>query len=331
MRIEFRDKVTTDGKTLISCRDGVQEYLGVEIDSNGEMGLDSGAVFKVYRKPETIRQLDLVGVPITNDHVSMDEPYKALGSIVSNKCVDSVDNSVNKTIQIENTVKICDSSLQRAIESGKNELSLGYMSRVKDVRDDKDTDYDFRQDDIIPHHLAVVDKGRCGDSCKFKDGEKLNMEIKDYQGAKEAIGIVSALMPTLDAEETENLKARMAKAGKKEETDEEIEARKKKEADAEAEAKKKKEADVAEGVKKGVADYAKVIAKANELGCLDSDYSFADKTKEEIMKDCIATQSKDEFADSELSAAFKMLRKVENPHKDFGDGSDVFLKDEEIK
>ena len=51
----FNDLVKTDGKTLISCRDGIQEYLGAEIGLDGD-----SAVYKVYRSPETIKTLHLL-------------------------------------------------------------------------------------------------------------------------------------------------------------------------------------------------------------------------------------------------------------------------------
>ena len=43
------------------------------------------------------------------------------------------------------------------LNAGKKELSLGYDARL--IPSDK---YDFEQRDIVPHHLAVVEAGRCG-------------------------------------------------------------------------------------------------------------------------------------------------------------------------
>ncbi len=335
----FNDLVKTDGKTLISCRDGIQEYLGDEI------GLDDNAVYTVYRSAETIKNFDLVGVPITNDHVDPDEPYMSLGSVVGSEFIKAKDKSIKKTIEVKNKVKVC-KDLLKVIIDGKNELSLGYEAKITDVRDDKKLDYDFTQTNIIPNHLAVVDKGRCGKACKIidKNGVK-NMDIKTYQDVKNAMAGILALMPMLDATEAENIKAKMAKAGEKEETDEEIKARKKKEADMEAEAaeKKKKEDMEAEGkenetktqkdeaVKKGIADHIKIIAQATDLGCLDSKYVFADKTANQIMSDCVKTQNEGTFSDSELPTAFKMLKKVVNPHEHFGDGKIVDANNAKFK
>lgn len=326
MRINFRDKVAIEGKTLVSCRDGIQEYLGTDVD------LSDNNVYKVYRSADSIRQLNLIGVPITNNHVDMDKSHVSLGSIVSNDFIDAIDESVNKTVEIKNDVKICDDELRKVIDSGKNELSLGYSARLVDVRDDDDVGYDFEQVEITPHHLAVVNEGRCGAGCKFKDGEKINMDIKTYQDAKDALTGISAIMPSLDADEKENIRGKMAQAGEQKETDMEMEAREKKEkADREMEAKKKKDG-IEKDVKDGIAEYASTLATAYDLNCLADDYSFDGKTTKQIMADCVATQTEDKFTNNELSTAFKMLKKVENPHLNFGDGGNgVFLKDEEIK
>lgn len=324
----FHDLVKTDGKTLISCRDGIQEYLGAEIGLDGD-----NAMYKVYRSAKTIKKFNLVGVPITNDHVDPSKPYMSLGSVIASEIIKAKDDSIKKTIEVKNKVEVCD-DLQVIIKEGKNELSLGYKAKIDDVRG-KELGYDFEQSDITPHHLAVVEKGRCGANCKFNDKNGVkNMDIKTYQDAKNAFTGILQLMPTLDAEEQEYMKAKMAKAGEKEETDEEIKARKKKEADMEAEAaeKKKKEDMEAEGKKeksetqkdeainKAVKDHIDIIAKATDLGCLDAEYVFAGKTANKIMADCIKTQNDGTFADSELSTAFKMLKKVDNPHANFGDG-----------
>lgn len=343
--MEFFDKVsiTTDGKTLTSCRDGIQEYLGSEIVRSDDVPDFDGNnnIYKVYRSADTIKNINLVGIPITDEHVAFDKNYDDgyEGFIYESEIINAKDDNLKKTIEVKNKVKVF-KKLQKIINDGKNELSLGYEAKITDVRD-KDLGYDFVQSDIKPNHLAIVAMGRCGKGCKFddknKNGDK-NMDIKTYQNAKDALAGILAIMPMFDAEEEKNLKAKMYKAGEKEETDEEIEARKKKEADMEMEkektdmeAEKKKETDMEkeEGtnkeqkdklIKKGIADHIEVIAKATDLGCLDEKYIFAGKTANQIMGDCIKTQNDGTFKDSELSIAFKMLKKVDNPHANFGDG-----------
>ena len=50
--VSFIDSLNTEKRTVISIRDGVQEYLGLEL------GLEPfDKVFKIYRSPETIRRV----------------------------------------------------------------------------------------------------------------------------------------------------------------------------------------------------------------------------------------------------------------------------------
>ncbi len=46
----------------------------------------------------------------------------------------------------------------------KKQLSLGYSADIV-----PHSEYDFEQIDINPHHLAVVENGRCGPLCCFLD------------------------------------------------------------------------------------------------------------------------------------------------------------------
>lgn len=60
-----------------------------------------------------------------------------------------------------------------------------------------------------------------------------------------------------------------------------------------------------------------VIEKAQ--GILPETYRFADKSTMQIMRDALATQHTEKFADSELPLAFKMLRKGAGEYQQFGD------------
>jgi hypothetical protein len=56
-------------------------------------------------------------------------------------------------------------------DSGKNELSLGFKANL--IEHDE---YDFEQTELEPHHLAVIERGRCGTACRFIDQKP---EIKE--------------------------------------------------------------------------------------------------------------------------------------------------------
>jgi hypothetical protein len=159
----FRDSMVYDPqqKTAISVRDGVIEYLGAEI------GMQPGdRLFTVYRSPATIANaaMRMQGIPITSDHVSLDIPAPTDGGFVdAAEMVDTIDPTTSTTIAIRNRLTLAD-TLAAMVNAGKRELSLGYGADL--VPHDE---FDFEQIDIRPHHLAAVDRGRCGPMCSFID------------------------------------------------------------------------------------------------------------------------------------------------------------------
>lgn len=67
----------------------------------------------------------------------------------------------------------------------------------------------------------------------------------------------------------------------------------------------------------GVKERTAVIEKSKSF--LDSDFDFDSKSTNEIMEKAVATQSDKKFKDSQLEAAFEML-KANEKYKNFGDG-----------
>ena len=75
---------------------------------------------------------------------------------------------------------------------------------------------------------------------------------------------------------------------------------------------------VATAVSSAVKTHASVMDRARDI--LPDTYKFADKSTAQIMRDAIATQHTENFADSELPLAFKMLRKdAGSQYQSFGD------------
>lgn len=353
--MNFTDRVFFDRetKTVISVRDGVQEYKG------HELGLSpADKIFSVYRAPETIKAIvdKMAGIPLTDDHVSLDlEPSNPVGKVLDAEIVDFADDATKSTLNIKNHVTM-------DFDVDGNELSLGYRAGLIDCNI-----YDFEQVDIVPHHLAIVQNGRCGSTCKFTDkkessmkkklninaafldaGEEVNMAqvMEIVANLPEAIKTMpikelSKLIPVLQkvtATAVESIASPEANALSPEE---EAAARQEQEntdagnlaekeeqeaADAKASAEEKEVNDkafsdsVALEVKKKNAEFATVVIKAKDF--LDSTYDFSDKSSEDIMRDSLATQHNDKFEDSELATAFKML-KVVTSYKDFGDKKTV--------
>lgn len=174
MRKMFKDTVNIfkDGtKNVISVRDGFQEYLGMEI---GQKPLDK--TFKIYRSPDTIRELTskLNKIPVTDGHIELEEipEDKILGYIDGTKLVKYANKDYDTTVAIKNEIKAKDNLIE--LVNGNNELSLGYFADTVEHKT-----YDLEQVDIVPHHLAIVEAGRCGTICKFTD-ERKDMKNKKH-------------------------------------------------------------------------------------------------------------------------------------------------------
>lgn len=340
--VVFKDALVFDPetKTVVSVRDGIQEYRG------HELGLEpADKVFRIYRAPETIKAIvdSMAGLPITDDHVSLDEPAtNIIGAVVNGEVIDHIDEATKATVKIKNKV-VLDST------PDNKQLSLGYKAELIDC-----DLYDFEQVDIAPHHLAVVNKGRCGETCKFTDKEKSMAINKAFLDADNQVNMQQVLqlvndlpeaIKTMPIKDLAKLVPQLQKAvafatetvveGATEEdtrTPEEIEvdrvadeeakklADEKQEAE-DAEAATKSEAEKKENDKKfsdSVADavkaegkiFADAVVKAKDF--LPDTYDFTDKKSCDIMRDALATQSKDTFTDAELPVAFKMLKKSGN-------------------
>ncbi len=171
-KVVFSDRVMIGAdKTVFSVRDGVYEYLGLEC------GVEPAhQIFTVYRSPQSVRKAALLmnGIPVTDGHVSTDyPPSEVLATVEGAEVVPFEDESVDSTIVVKNKFATSDDVLQ-LIQSGKNELSLGFKAKLT-----KHDVYDFEQSEFEPHHLAILDRGRCGTACRFidrkPDKENLNM------------------------------------------------------------------------------------------------------------------------------------------------------------
>ena len=338
----FFDAVTFDveQKTAVSVRDGVLEYLG------HELGLEPpDKTFRIYRSPAQIARAaeKMAGLPLTDEHVEVGPKVKrSIGSVVSAEVIDFTDGE-GAALAIQNRLEVKAESLP--LLDKKRELSLGYEARLEPA-----IEYDFKQVDIVPHHLALVETGRCGSGCRFLD-KSVKKESSEMDMAKmiEAVGKftdeqkkeflakitdaptaaqVVELLGTFKAEEIEEIKEQIQKLidpaeDKDEDKDEDDKERVK-------DSKKVKdsaalEARFADAVAKATAEQVAstlaIIDRARQF--LPTDYKFADKSGNQIMRDAIATQHAGvRFEDAELPVAFKMLRQPETkPFADFGRGN----------
>jgi hypothetical protein len=347
-------------RTAVSVRDGVLEYLGAEL---GMVPPDQKV--RVYRSPATIANtaMKMRGLPITDEHVSLDMPAPSSGGFVADaEMVDALDPTCAATIAIRNKLAISD-TMQMTVDAGKRELSLGYMADL--VPYEGGEDYDFEQRNIQPHHLATVERGRCGSMCSFIDrkptltteeeskmSKKLNKAFCDAEGEMNLQQVIELAMGLPEAikavpvdmlpQLVEPLKA-IIEAAKgagvtvEPEATEPTEPTEPEMEDEMPDEEKPKFSDKAvvklvdQAVAAAVKQHATVIEKARDF--LPEDYKFADKATSQIMRDAVATQTTEKFTDSELALAFKLLKPAAADYRKFGDAQpDGFsnLKDKEI-
>lgn len=203
----FRDSFNFDAvqKTAISVRDGVLEYYGQEIGM-----LPADKMFKVYRSAATIANaaVDMQGIPLTLDHVAVGTPVtNAVGNVLTSRMIDLKSDDTASTVGVLNSIDVNADHIG-TIMTGKRELSLGYSATLVEMP--MDSGYDFEQRDITPHHLAIVDAGRCGSVCSFIDHvasegndemkkPKLNKVFTDKEGMPSLAGIVDIINGLPDA------------------------------------------------------------------------------------------------------------------------------------
>jgi len=349
IRKQFADLAvySETARTAVSVRDGVLEYLGAEL---GLEPLDK--VFTVYRSPAAIANAAyaMAGIPLTDEHVSMEGPALDSGSRVeSSVVIDQLDESTHSRLAVQNKLAVND-TLQLLLKD-KRQLSLGYEADLV-----PHSRWDFEQINIVPHHLAAVPAGRCGPLCSFIDRKpdtpvkpqegdtmkpKLIKAFTDAEGSvslEQIVEIATGLPEAIRKVPVDQLvklmpamqeimsyakeQGAMPEAEAEEMTDEAEEGEEM--TDEAEEGEKENFADsskfkdaVASAVKGEVKRYAEVVNKARNF--VDAEYDFAGKTANDVMRDALATQSTDKFEDAELSVAFKLLRKANTDYSQFGD------------
>ena len=161
-------RLTTDGYlvgTVSVARTGVQQYHGSEI--GGGNGL-----INVYRDESEVFALDslasFVGKPVTDNHPPVEVKANnwkqfAVGSIGEGVLRDGEHIKVPVTLMDADTIK--------AVQNGKREISMGYTAELEwvDGVTADGTAYQAKQKNIRINHLAIVDKGRAGSTCRIGD------------------------------------------------------------------------------------------------------------------------------------------------------------------
>lgn len=169
-------------------RDGIQEYLGVEL---GVDGLEPYTKYNVYRPLEEVTSDEslktIVNAPVTdnhpNDFVTKDNSDQLTKGVGLNYKV--IKDGKDTLIEVD--LIVTDKNLIRKIQDGKVEISLGYDQNL--VKADGTYDgisYQFKQTDIRVNHIAIVDAGRCGAKCKITLDNTAKIDnVKKINGGKQ--------------------------------------------------------------------------------------------------------------------------------------------------
>jgi len=180
------------------------------------------------------------------------------------------------------TIKVFSTKLAELIESGKNQLSIGYRCRyTKEPGTFRGQVYDFIQRTLRGNHIAIVEEGRCGPDVAVLDHritfDHLDLKLnQEDQKMPITLDELDKKLTALDAAVAKVIGALDAKAK------DEDEKKKEKEAEDEDEDKDDKKDKKAEDGEEDLEEGKKKKAEDKEM-CADEDEDKEDKKKKEGM------------------------------------------------
>jgi hypothetical protein len=166
---------------------GVFEYSGQQISPD----LEPNRIYKVFRSEEALNNEETINsfrlLPWTDDHTMLsgkpedgltDPARKGVHGIIG-------ENVYFEAPYLKANVKIFSAQLAKLINSGKQELSIGYRCVYEAKNGEYDGEqYEFLQKNIMGNHLALVDEGRSGHDVAVLDHFKFTLDSKDLKMAE---------------------------------------------------------------------------------------------------------------------------------------------------
>lgn len=183
---------TTDGYLAVrakAARVGVYQYSGIEVDPDNSHGLRDQASVNVLRDAAQVfdaRSLgSFVGKPITDDHPT--EGVNA--SNWRDHARGVIMGAVKDGDHVGFDLAFLDGATIAKVDAGKVELSNGYSCKLEfgDFQAADGTKCAARQTNITGNHIALVDRGRAGASCRVGDAaicDSLPSNILDHTTEK---------------------------------------------------------------------------------------------------------------------------------------------------
>jgi len=308
------------------ARTGVQYYLGAE------MGVKDRAHEKIgiLRSPEEVFHPDsvksFINLVVTDDHPSGFVTIDNVKSLQKGQ----VSEVIKESDGLSGIVTITDKSQIGKANNGKVEVSVGYSNQLKKESGTFDGDkYEFVQTQIRANHLAIVDAGRCGPSCKLTmdQKEKETLMFITIDGIQ--YNIEDAQLKQAIENQQATWDAKFEKFKKKEEETEEEKKKLKADKDkAEAEkdaAEKEKVSDV--DLNKLIADRAELLTTAKVIlgdkmpECTDCPLEIKTAVIDYILPDMELDGKSKEYIDAAFDMAIKKGAKadksIDNLGKDF--------------
>lgn len=165
---------TSEGFLAVRARAakaGVYQYTGREVDPTNAHGLRDQASVNVLREPEQVFDERAVHSflmkPITDDH-----PTEA---VTATNWRDHARGTVAKAMRDGDNLAfdliLMDAHAIAQVDAGKVELSNGYGCKLDfgDFTAADGTKCAARQTNIVGNHVALVDRGRAGPTCRIGD------------------------------------------------------------------------------------------------------------------------------------------------------------------
>jgi uncharacterized protein len=165
---------------------GIFDYLGSQIDPDGELGLQQDRIYKIYRPAEELSDPECIDsfrlLPWTDDHAmlgstdGLTHPEKKGIHGVIGENVHFADGYLKANIKVFST------KMAQKIEDGKKELSIGYRC-LYDIQSGvyDGENYDGIQREIRGNHIALVDEGRSGPDVAVLDHFKITFDAKELK------------------------------------------------------------------------------------------------------------------------------------------------------
>lgn len=341
----------TDEGFLVSkariARTGIQDYYAFELGLTDREPTD---IVKIYRPEDEVFNDESMS-SFKNKTITDNHPEEMVTAANAKKLSVgfSGDEVTRDGMFLETILHFTDADIITKIESGKVELSNGYFSDLEwaqGVTEDG-IQYDAIQRNIRGNHIAVVDNGRCGASCRISDHKPLQQE-NPSMGTLVIDGVDYEVSDQVK-QAVAKLQTRLADAEKKAEDAEEAMAKKKAE-DEEGEEESKKKMDSMQAKLDDANSKIPTpemldqlvdnrIATRDAALAINPDFDWKDKDCEQIRKEIVADSCKDLDIESKsadyIRARFDMLAEshLNDSQKSLNDGlkKQVENKDEEKK